>query len=156
MFSKIKKLGKNPSSIYIPHDPQKLFAKWGVHLQNSSTYSPKRGVRLQNSSTKGGSAFRFHQLDGGPPLEFINIQLSPPKVGPSLEFIKIQPKKGVRLQNSSTYSPQKGVRLQNYTWFIKPLSVFHSGLKREWQPILTKNKILSKLKKKLSSCCVVY
>ena len=41
---------------------------------------------------RGGSAFRFHQLDGGLPLEFINIQ--PPKGGPPLEFINIQPQNG--------------------------------------------------------------
>ena len=111
-----------------PLDPQKLpleadpLSKWGVRLQNSSTYSPKKGVRLQNastyspkkggsasrlhqhtapqkgvrlqnSSTKGGSASRIHQLKGGPPLDFINIQ---PQNG------------GVRLQNSSTSTQKKG------------------------------------------------
>ena len=49
----------------ITFDPKKLSLE-------AETLS-KWGVRLQNSSTKGGSASRFHQPDGGLPLEFINI-----------------------------------------------------------------------------------
>ena len=94
----------------IPLDPQKLslvadpLSKWGVRLQNSSTYSlPKRrpplefinikppqnsstkGVRLQISSTKRGFASRFHQSKrdpinqkGGPPQGTISMDLAVP------------------------------------------------------------------------------
>ena len=99
---------------YIPFDPQKLsleadpLSKWGVRLQNSSTYSPKRGVRLQNSSTKGG----------------VRLQISSTRWGSASRFHQHTAlQKGVRLQNSSTYSPQKGVRLQNSSTYSPKLGV---------------------------------
>ena len=107
---------KRMSSRLVPFDPQKLslevdpLSKWGVRLQNSSTYSihytaQKRGVRLQNSSTKGGSPSKFHQ-----PLEFINIQ--PPKGGTPLEFINIQPQNGGLPLEFINIKLKMGVRLQ--------------------------------------------
>ena len=95
-------------------DPQKLsleldpLSKWGVRLQNSSTYSLKKGVDLQYSST-------YSHPKWGPPLEFINIQ---------------PPKRGVLHQNSSSYSPPKGVRLQNSSSQRGSASRFHH-LKRD-------------------------
>ena len=75
----------------------------------------KRGVRLQNPSTKGGSASRIHQPKGGSASRFHQ-----PEGGPPLDFIN---QKGVRLQNSSTYSPKKGVRLQNSSTYSPKMGV---------------------------------
>ena len=56
-------------------------------------------------------------------LEFINIQ--PPKLGSDSKIHQhTAPQKGVRLQNSSTYSPPKGVCLQNSSTKGGPLLDF--------------------------------
>ena len=47
-----------------------------IRLQNSSTYSPPKGCPSLEFINQGIFTSRFHQLDGGPPLEFINIKLA--------------------------------------------------------------------------------
>jgi hypothetical protein len=66
----------------------------GLPLEFISTHytAQKRGSVSRIHQPKEKSASRFHQPDGGLPLEFINIQL--PKGGLPLEFINIQPKNG--------------------------------------------------------------
>ena len=110
----------------IPLDPQKLslvadpLSKWGVRLQNSSTYSRK---------------------NRGPRLEFINIQ--PPKRGSTSSNHQLQPPKGVRLQDSSTkvgsildFINQKGVCLQNSSTKKRSASRFHQPKRNPINPSL--------------------
>ena len=63
----------------------------GPPLEFINIQPPKRGPPLEFINQRG-SASRFYQLDGGLPLEFININLK--MGGPPLEFININLKMG--------------------------------------------------------------
>ena len=78
---------------------------------------------------KGGPPLKFINQRGGPPLGFINqmgvrLQVSATRWGSASRFHQHTAlQKGVRLQNSSTYSPQKGARLQNSSTYSPPKGV---------------------------------
>ena len=77
--------------MFVPLDPQKLSLEGSrIHQLTAPKTLPLKAINIQ--PPKRGTASRFHQPDGGPPLEFINIQ--PQNGGPPLELINHQPKNG--------------------------------------------------------------
>ena len=77
-------------------------SKWGIRLQNSSTYSPKRG--------SASRIFQHAAFQKGVSLEIINIQ--PPNRGLPLEFINQRGCTSRFHQPKSDPNNQKGVRHQ--------------------------------------------
>mgnify|MGYP001494720679 CR=1 FL=1 len=78
-----------------------------------------------------GKASRFHQPDGGPPLDFINIQ--PSKRGPASRFHQhTAPKRGSASrthQHTAPNQPKMVVRQQGqFLWILRykdKLVIFH-------------------------------